>query len=225
MKNTMNRKNAIVVSGVLLVIIGAATLLLVSVLPAIQQLGEGGAGIPLFPTGVLLKERSEKLAKFGSDEEFRKYLAESRESQAGGFGIRGDIATMEMSVMSSDMLGSPKAMSSVAEAGRVGGNNARVSGTNVQVVGIDEPDIVKTDGTSIYFSREPDYSVMDSPMPMVEKRAAAGMEISMLAPGDMTIAPDRYAPKGQTGLVDFRLALRKDGRISLQHCLRTRSRR
>jgi inhibitor of cysteine peptidase len=33
----------------------------------------------------------------------------------------------------------------------------RVSGTNVQVIGIDEPDIVKTDGMNIFFSRE-DYS-------------------------------------------------------------------
>jgi uncharacterized secreted protein with C-terminal beta-propeller domain len=31
---------------------------------------------------------------------------------------------------------------------------SRVSDTNVQVAGIDEPDIVKTDGTTIYFSRE-----------------------------------------------------------------------
>jgi inhibitor of cysteine peptidase len=31
----------------------------------------------------------------------------------------------------------------------------RVSDTNVQVKGIDEPDIVKTDGTNIYFSRSP----------------------------------------------------------------------
>ncbi|MBU1956599.1 beta-propeller domain-containing protein, partial [Patescibacteria group bacterium] len=30
----------------------------------------------------------------------------------------------------------------------------RVSDTNVQVVGIDEPDIIKTDGTNLFFSSE-----------------------------------------------------------------------
>ncbi len=39
----------------------------------------------------------------------------------------------------------------------------RVSSTNVQTFGVDEPDILKTDGGSIYYSREGQYRCFDTP--------------------------------------------------------------
>jgi uncharacterized secreted protein with C-terminal beta-propeller domain len=198
-ENDMNRKKILLVSAAMLVL-AAALLVVVSSVPVIRQMG-GSIDVPsIIPRGLVPGEKTGKLAKFGSDEEFRKYFSEARESQAGGFVGIGSAMPMEVSVMSSDMMGSPKAMSSVAESGR-GGSDSRVSGTNVQVAGIDEPDIVKTDGSSIYFSREPDYRVFDSPMPMMEKSAATGTEVSMLAPGEIGTAPEIYAPKGKTDII------------------------
>lgn len=104
------------------------------------------------------------IGKFGSEEEFRTYLAAAK-SIGHGMASRmgGEIMTMdaanEMSVKSS---ATPE----------------RVSGTNVQVAGIDEPDIVKTDGSSIYFSREPEYRILDAPVtPLMEKRASDTVSI------------------------------------------------
>ncbi len=193
----MDKKKLLLVSVAFLVL-AASLLAAVSAVPIIRQLG-GNADIPsVIPDSLIPERKDGKLSKFGSDEEFRKYLAEARESQAGGFGM--NVPMMEMSVTSSDTALSSKGMPATTEGGR-GGVDARVSGTNVQVAGIDEPDIVKTDGTSIYFSREPDYNVIDGPMEVMEKRAAAEAEVSMLAPGEMAIAPDRYAPIGRTDII------------------------
>lgn len=194
----MDKKKLLLVSVAFLAL-AAALLAAVSSVPVIRQMGSIVDVPSVIPKILDPGGKKERFEKFGSDEEFRKYLAEARESQVAGFGM--DVPMMEMSVMSSDMAGSSKMMSPfAAEAGR-GGNDARVSGTNVQVAGIDEPDIVKTDGSSIYFSREPEYRVFDGPMEVMEKRATAEAGISMLAPGEAAIAPDRYAPDGRTDIV------------------------
>ncbi len=104
------------------------------------------------PTGV---------AKFASEEEFQKYLTES-ESQYYGMGL-GMISTtrsmgpevgfeefvMDDATAMAEM-GSPAGMGGAIEVDRV-------SETNVQVQGIDEPDIVKTDGQELFYSREDYY--------------------------------------------------------------------
>lgn len=198
----MNRKK-LVLASVAFLVLAASLLAAVSAVPIIRQLGGNADISSVIPDSLIPERKDGKLSKFGSDEEFRKYLAEARESQASGFGMMGGITTREMSVMSSDMMTSSKAMPSVAQNTGGAGSVERISGTNVQVAGIDEPDIVKTDGASIYFSREPSYDSDESPMPMMEKRAAAEMEISMLAPGEMMpdVVPYRYVPKGRTDIV------------------------
>ncbi|MDD5146760.1 MAG: beta-propeller domain-containing protein [Candidatus Pacebacteria bacterium] len=88
---------------------------------------------------------------FASEEEFKAYLHEAQANPSGanysglGMGLREDTA----------ITAAPKA----AEGTGVTAQSApdRVSGTNVQVLGIDEPDIVKTDGQQIYFSKNPVY--------------------------------------------------------------------
>ncbi len=88
-----------------------------------------------------------KIVKFSSADEFKEYLEKAGESAPFGFGINRGFAVEPM--LDQDVM--------LSEAvGRGGGGETadRVSATNVQVVGIDEPDLVKTDGQEIYFSNE-----------------------------------------------------------------------
>ncbi|PLX25877.1 hypothetical protein C0580_01245 [Candidatus Parcubacteria bacterium] len=65
----------------------------------------------------------------------------------------------------------------------LGGESQRVSGTNVQVEGIDEPDILKTDGKEIYFSGTQNYYYFDGPMPV--------MDIDVIGSEDI-MPPEQY---------------------------------
>jgi len=89
--------------------------------------------------------------KFSSEEDFKAYLAEAELEYSGLVSIGGARATALPEGM-----GAP----SFLEADGMGGGGEepeRVSETTVQVPGIDEPDIVKTDGKEIYFSPERGY--------------------------------------------------------------------
>ena len=189
----MDKKKVLLVAVAFLVL-SVALLAAVSSVPVAQKLGGKYPDIPsVIPKGLLPKESGEGLVKFESAEEFGRYLADSRASGMGGYGMGGGVMAMGVAEMALDSSASPKMAPSAARIGQNG--VGRVSSTNVQVAGIDEPDIVKTDGTSIYFSHEPDYRVFDTPMPMMEKRAAVGAE------GVSMVAPDRYAPKGRTDVI------------------------
>ncbi len=87
----------------------------------------------------------------GSASELSKYLA----ADSGSVGLSGrQLAAPQFSAEDSDQ----------AESANDGGAD-RVSETTVQVAGIDEPDIVKTDGTNIYISKEGMY--YGRPVPMM----------------------------------------------------------
>ena len=134
------------------------------------------------------KDGEEKFEKFKSEDHFKAYLElVPQEYSQGGFGRGGEIA-VDMAMpptMSQD-----KAMESSSQPDRV-------SGTNVQVAGIDEPDIVKTDGNSIYFSPETFYYLRGEPMPMMPmednfargilppQRVNGTLSIKAFPPGDM----------------------------------------
>lgn len=88
-----------------------------------------------------------ELSKFASEEEFRNYLSEAEVSLFGGIassglGLETPVATREDISLQALQEGAPGGGAPVE----------RVSQTNVQVAGIDEPDIVKTDGEFIFFS-------------------------------------------------------------------------
>lgn len=90
-----------------------------------------------------LKEKKVEVKKFASEQEFKDYL-EKAKNIAGSYGGRG--GGLEVSAMkSSDAISAP-------QTAELGAAPSRVSETNVQVAGIDEPDAVKTDGKEIYFS-------------------------------------------------------------------------
>ena len=109
-------------------------------------------------------KQSFKIEKFKSDEEFKNYAAESSRSLAGLFGeaffatdmLRLDIS--ESTGVPGGAFGSPALESAVPE---------RISTTNVQVAGVDEPDIVKTNGKQIYYSQQ---SPILYSLPVLEER-------------------------------------------------------
>ena len=93
-------------------------------------------------------ERTEGIKKFASEEDFKTYLEESQLGYLAGMGIgaaRMPLVGEELPV--------PTPLEMPLEA--KGAIPERVSETTVQVLGIDEPDIVKTSGSEIYFSQSP----------------------------------------------------------------------
>ena len=111
---------------------------------------------------------SSDVKKFVSEDDFKDYLEKSAGLEVTGFG--GDMMALKQENASAplDAVG--------------GGGPERVSETNVQVVGIDEPDIVKTDGKEIYFSKE-SYGWWGGPIPMsMDQRGISLEEQKMIDP-------------------------------------------
>ncbi|MBI4053839.1 MAG: beta-propeller domain-containing protein [Candidatus Doudnabacteria bacterium] len=98
------------------------------------------------------KKGADKIVKFSSKEEFLDYL---KEAQSVGFSLGGlaqrSIGLAVPSAIEDSFAGRPVALEQ--SAGSRGGIN-RVSQTNVQVLGIDEPDLVKTDGKKIFLATQ-----------------------------------------------------------------------
>lgn len=94
------------------------------------------------------------IQRFASEEEFKEYLAKSEDYYGGwggfGGGIRSGMAPVVPLTMTSQGKGGIMESDASAPAGRV-------SETNVQVQGIDEPDIVKTNGSEIFYSNAHSY--------------------------------------------------------------------
>lgn len=123
---------------------------------------------PLFPlplspfTPVPTFQGSFELKQFKSAQEFEEYLQQNQDSSDVGFGMMG-VSTMArgeavMNAAPSSQAIAPSAADTVAPD--------RYSTTNVQVIGIDEPDVVKTNGQQIFLSTERNwYYPMPMPMP------------------------------------------------------------
>jgi uncharacterized secreted protein with C-terminal beta-propeller domain len=117
-----------------------------------------------------------ELERFDDAEEFNTWMA-AADSLAQTWGGVATFATRGMMV---EEMAMDAAVPTAAPDGLgLGGGGAqkaeRVSETNVQVAGIDEPDILKTDGSEIYYSPEGGYypiwrggGGMPEPMPMIE---------------------------------------------------------
>ncbi len=86
--------------------------------------------------------------KFSSEQEFRDYLKESaKSSNLGHYGVgAGSVRATATAEQTGALIKSERGL------GEETAEPERVSKTNVQVLGIDEPDIVKTNGKEIYFS-------------------------------------------------------------------------
>lgn len=142
---------------------------------------------------------NEKIVKFSSLEDFKQYLDKAGEKGLPYFGRGGGVGMSEMVALDAGATtsnpvsntGQAPAMekSAAPQAAPSPGSAARYSETNVQVLGIDEPDIVKTDGEQIYFSQSPRF------YPMVERRA-------LLPDSEMAIMPPRPQDSGKIKLID-----------------------
>ena len=130
-------------------VFATVSVLLVAILVGVSVyavMGEGGTSEPgqnnVGTAGV---------SNFLSQEEFEAYLS-SNSQYTGGNWHGGMFAGEDSSIV-------PLPSPVEKDTSVVNGNDIsdRVSGTNVQVIGIDEPDIVKTDGMNIFFSREDYY--------------------------------------------------------------------
>ena len=118
------------------------------------------------------------LKRIGSADELQKYLELSNMSYGDGIGIGGRMNTTVMENAMPTVATSTATTVAQAKSADTGSfTPERVSTTNVQVAGIDEPDIVKTDGNTIYYSREQNYYYM----PMVSK-CAIGSECASFMP-------------------------------------------
>jgi uncharacterized secreted protein with C-terminal beta-propeller domain len=101
--------------------------------------------------------------KFSSKNELKEYLEKSSSSQNIFDG--GNIRTM--TAFEGGMVSAPgvsRDFKGGASESGVSTTAQRVSDTNVQVSGIDEPDILKTDGENIYFSSQNYYRGISEPM-------------------------------------------------------------
>lgn len=132
--------------------------------------------------------------KVTSAAEFQKYVqaATDQNSYGGVVGIlsRGVMNTSTVGVVPPTVAPTPTASQGTGSSegsGSAVSTPSRVSDTNVQIPGVDEPDIVKTDGTSIYISQQ---------------SWRGGGIIPMSAQGGRQIAisplPPDYFPQGQT---------------------------
>lgn len=105
---------------------------------------------------------SSKVAAFANAEAFRTYLAEGATLATSNSGtiMRNAVPETTLGLGTADA-GATKTTTSDA---------TRVSTTNVQVAGIDEPDIVKTDGRRIFISNDQPY-FRGGIVPMIENVA------------------------------------------------------
>ncbi|MFC1726996.1 beta-propeller domain-containing protein [Patescibacteria group bacterium] len=124
------------------------------------------SGDPLVP----LSSQEAIFEKFTSEADYKAYLDESPEELAKMMGRGFPIEAIgDRSFAAEDMR-----MEAMAP-GLGGAALERVSETNVQVKGIDEPDIVKTDGQEIYFSPQSPYLIR-------QPRNVVFMEESIIPP-------------------------------------------
>ncbi len=144
----------------------------VAVYGALGTEPEGSSPVAYVPGDGITMER------FGSEAQFQAYMEESDAlygSYMWGGGMRGDIGIMEDQL---NVLPVPAPGEGKGEAASYTSGVDRVSGTNVQVLGIDEPDIVKTDGQSIFFSGDGYYYY---PRPIIWEETVGG-EAKEIAP-------------------------------------------
>lgn len=132
---------------------------------------------------------------FTSAEDFKTYLANAPAASVSFSGITPSAAQRDDFIV--EDIGSSVGLGT-SEASRT---VERVSETNVQVQGIDEPDIVKTDGTSLFISREqPTYYGFET-TPIDDLRAAP--EIAPVPNQSSTDVLKAFPPEELAALEDI----------------------
>ncbi len=125
-------------------------------------------------TSNIKNDFSTEVAKFKTVDEFKDYISQGQLMMSSDY-------YGNMGVVSRDMVSAPSMMAedfgsnslesvktSSGASASAGVSTDRYSETNVQVAGIDEPDIIKTDGKNIYYSKQANYYMYDKMMAPVD---------------------------------------------------------
>ncbi|MBI5389912.1 beta-propeller domain-containing protein [Candidatus Woesearchaeota archaeon] len=128
---------------------------------------------PFTPSGTTTGEGP---VAFTSLQELQQYLqaSQANTNQYYSSGIRrGGIRILDTAQMA--VAPAPNAASDMAESGKVSGtsaSNVDFSTTNIQVAGVDEADIIKTDGSFIYLINQNQLTIVDA-QPAAETKVIA----------------------------------------------------
>ncbi|MBU0636662.1 MAG: beta-propeller domain-containing protein [Patescibacteria group bacterium] len=123
---------------------------------SIKNLKDSFSNLELKPFHKNFFSTTKQIKKFSSEEDFKAYLQASRSEETyNNFSNRGGLV-MPARMETEKTMSSPSMM----QEGSTAAIPKRVSKTNVQVLEIDEPDIVKTNGREIYFSPESSWGVV-----------------------------------------------------------------
>ncbi len=109
-----------------------------------------------------------QVVAFSSIDDFKIYLEKAADYKSLGYnGNFSGLKSLSAPSMGpvDDMMRDTNAISNNLESGTLN----RVSETNVQVAGIDEPDIIKTDGKNIFFSQDQAFGIYRDIMPLSAK--------------------------------------------------------
>ncbi|MFN7161244.1 MAG: beta-propeller domain-containing protein [Candidatus Gracilibacteria bacterium] len=131
-----------------------------AIIPTIEVPTSSGAELPLTSSGVLANQA--QIKKFGSYDELKEYLENNPSTNTYGRG--GGIMSLESSssVGKSVDAVAPTAMPATDRDFSANGGSDDYSKTNVQVEGVDEGDIVKTDGKYLYSISGQDLYITDA---------------------------------------------------------------
>lgn len=174
MKKIISTKTGIIILLALVTVIGGYTNFMAqySPIPSTPSIS------PPTPSP-LLPSLLDGVEKFDSEEEFKAYLQESELLSLGVFGMGAGIGGARLPMMEGLEIDAPL-------KGQVGVPE-RISETTVQVLGIDEPDVVKTDGKEIYFSSGQSYYWRRSIDIMPPKISGETKIIKAFPPADLEI--------------------------------------
>ena len=166
----MERNKVLVMAGLVVAVIALGAVM-TKIFLSIPQLRSVNDSVSPFVSILPKNGVDAGVAKFSSAEEFRQYLSQSQSSGNGAFGGgRAQAFGMAESAVapsakdSAGMSFSNPLSMSTASSGSSGQTGLRVSETNVRTEGMDEPDIVKTDGSHIYYSRPAQYYYRGGPI-------------------------------------------------------------
>lgn len=163
-------------------------------------------------------ELTAELQSFDECDEFLDHVKEQALERVGPYGLEGadywGPVPMEDGLAMEEDLALDSAEAGDAEpppttAGQTGGEGSEFSGTNVQVAGVDEPDIVKTDGDRVLAIANGTLHVVDvsgeSPAELGSLGLDEGWEHEMLVVGDRVYVfgqSDVYALYGDAETAD-----------------------
>lgn len=138
-----------------------------------------GAALDKLPDGTLPAPKSVRaagaLVQFEECDVFLDYVITHGVELVGPYGLGGDMWAFPMGRAITDTTAA-----AAEESAQGGGSDGEFSGTNVQVEGVDEPDMVKTDGERIVLLAEGDLIVVDVTGP-------EPVEVGRLAIGDLSV--------------------------------------